>query len=748
MIRCLQTLVAVSAFALPTLSQTNWQRVPLLEHISDPAFAFDTIRDVAVVFGGETQSGILDATWTWDRVSWSHAITAHTPPARRQASMVFDPVRCVTVLFGGRDSSNNYLGDTWLFDGVDWTQATPAQSPSPRVRHAMTFDQANATVLLFGGSSTIGSEMQDTWQWNGSNWILRTPAHQPPVRAGAKLAYDSIRQRTVLFGGSCFLLGPCWRSDTWEWDGTDWTDRSPTWPITRPPGRWLHGLTYDIARQRVVLFGGSDEPHHYKDDLWEWDGTTWVERVLVPRPAARLGFGLAYDPIAQRTLAFGGETWPGDRLSDLWSFDGTAWQLAAAGMQPPLAIMQDLEASTFDGDRSVIVWLGQTFLDPSLQIWEWSGAGWSKRSFAVQPSASGHHRLRWLPRRHRVVLHQPPHSQLPEQTWEYDGTSWTLLTTAHSPGVREGFDVALDVDFTRLLLFGGRDLQGLRNSTWALTNGDWQLLTTTGPTAREGHTMALDAHRGRVVMFGGKDNSGLLADTYEWDGQQWTQMQPATSPPARREQVMSYDVARRRIVMHGGGSAPGDDTWEWDGSDWQQRITTTSWHSYSHTMAHDFSRGETIAFGGYKGGTWRYAPTHPASFETFGSGCDGSLGPLSIWTPLGGLAYTDGSFTVAFGNVPGSIAFAAAGYSATSWNGVSLPINLQPIGAPNCNLLVAAESQVALPVTGGVATWTLQLPAAPALIGVSLFQQALALDPNGPNGLAMTPASVSVVGGR
>jgi hypothetical protein len=59
-----------------------------------------------------------------------------------------------------------------------------------------------------------------------------------------------------------------------------------------------------------------------------------------------------------------------------------------------------------------------------------------------------------------------------------------------------------------------------------------------------------------------------------------------------------------------------------------------------------------------------------------------------------------------------------------------------------------AESQVALPVTGGVATWTLQLPAAPALIGVSLFQQALALHPNGPNRLAMTPASVSVVGGR
>lgn len=749
MTRCLQPLVAITAFALPALAQTDWQRVPLLEHISSPAFAFDTLRHVAVAFGGETRSATIDTTWIWDRVSWTRANPAHTPPARRHAHMVFDPVRCVMVLFGGRDSNNTYLGDTWLFDGVDWTQATPAQSPAARIRHAMTFDHSNATVLLFGGSSTGAPEMQDTWEWNGSNWQQRTPAHQPPSRAGARLAYDTARQRAVLFGGSCFQLGPCWRSDTWEWDGTDWTDHTPTYPTPKPPARWLHGMAFDEARQRTVVFAGSDEPNHYKDDLWEWDGSNWVERILVPRPPARLEFGFTYDPGTQRTLAFGGETWPG-RVSDLWSFDGTAWHQDATAMQPPLIVIPEYEDSTFDGDRSVVVWFGYTIANPSMQTWEWNGVQWSQRTFAVQPSHSGHHRLQWLPRQHRVALYQPLRNQLPDQTWHYDGTNWTLLAPMHSPAVREGFDTALDVDFTRLLLFGGRDLQGLRNSTWAFANGDWQQLTTTGPSARAGHCMALDAHRGRVVLFGGHDGSNLLADTFEWDGQSWTQMQPATTPDARSHHRMSYDVGRRRVVMHGGFSAAGygEETWEWDGNDWQQRTTATTHQAHDHTLAHDFRHGQTIAFSGYGDGTWRYAPTHPATFNTFGTGCAGSLGPLSIWTPLGELPYTGGSFTVAFGNLTGTLAFAAAGYSATSWNGVPLPISMQPLGAPGCDLLVSAESLVALPVVAGIATWTLHLPASPALIGTSLFQQALALDPTGPHGIAMTPGSESVVGGR
>ena len=69
------------------------------------------------------------------------------------------------------------------------------------------------------------------------------------------MAYDPILQRTVLFGGqdpSTFAN----LADTWEWDGTNWSQATPA---THPPSMWSFGMTYDRARQRVVVFGGGRE---------------------------------------------------------------------------------------------------------------------------------------------------------------------------------------------------------------------------------------------------------------------------------------------------------------------------------------------------------------------------------------------------------------------------------------------------------------------------------------------------------
>ncbi len=67
-------------------------------------------------------------------------------------------------------------------------------------------------------------------------------------------------------------------------------------------------------------------------------------------------------------------------------------------------------------------------------------------------------------------------------------------------------------------------------------------------------------------MFGGKPfSAGLLNDTWEWDGKNWTKMNPKTSPPARYSHSMEYDAARNRTVLFGGASRGGflGDTWEY-----------------------------------------------------------------------------------------------------------------------------------------------------------------------------------------
>src|SRR5438874_3914689 len=69
--------------------------------------------------------------------------------------------------------------------------------------------------------------------------------------------------------------------DTWEWDGTDWIQKTPA---TSPPPRECHAMAYDSTRERVVLFGGTDGSG-FLGDTWEWDGTDWIQKT--PATSAR-----------------------------------------------------------------------------------------------------------------------------------------------------------------------------------------------------------------------------------------------------------------------------------------------------------------------------------------------------------------------------------------------------------------------------------------------------------------------------
>ena len=130
---------------------------------------------------------------------------------------------------------------------------------------------------------------------SGGRGTLRSPATSPKARANHALAYDLARRRVVLFGGDA-------TGETWEWDGTDWTQRSPA---TSPGARLDPALVYDLARKRVVLFGGSPAT-----ETWEWDGTDWTRRALTTDPGARQRAAMAYDPARQRVVLFGGGPGP------------------------------------------------------------------------------------------------------------------------------------------------------------------------------------------------------------------------------------------------------------------------------------------------------------------------------------------------------------------------------------------------------------------------------------------------------
>src|SRR5262245_47670167 len=118
------------------------------------------------------------------------------------------------------------------------------------------------------------------------------------------------------------------------------------------------------------------------------------------------------------------------------------------------------------------------------------------------------------------------------------------------------------------------------SSTCTLEAITWLNYTPSTAPFRTFHAMAFDHVRNHLVMFGGY---GLTAgpptdETWEWDGNAWTQRVTLVSPPPRSHHAMVFDSYRQRIVMFGGenGSVFLNDTWEWDGTTWTERTPTIS----------------------------------------------------------------------------------------------------------------------------------------------------------------------------
>jgi len=55
------------------------------------------------------------------------------------------------VLFGDDNINSNPLNNTWTWNGTTWTQLFPAASPPARSDASMVYDPAEGNVVLFGG---------------------------------------------------------------------------------------------------------------------------------------------------------------------------------------------------------------------------------------------------------------------------------------------------------------------------------------------------------------------------------------------------------------------------------------------------------------------------------------------------------------------------------------------------------------------------------------------------------------------
>lgn len=318
--------------------------------------------------GGASNSGASKAGGSPDA-------GGESPSSRIGAAMAYDAARSSVVLFGGNEGST-FLADTWERRGTAWTKRSPAVSPPARVGAAMAYDHARRVTVLFGGQSAGGGTgdatfLKDTWEWDGTTWTERKPAVSPGARYFAAVAYDAARRATILFGGSD--RGRTAFDETWEWNGTAWT-KFP--PAGSPSPRADAPLACDSARGACVLFSG--DRGSFPDDTWERTGTRWARRTPAVSPPGRGGSTMAFDGARKVTVLFGGHIGaPGERLADTWEWNGTTWARRETASAPPARIAA---AMAYDAARGVTVLFGGAGdSGPLGDTWEWDGRAWTRR---------------------------------------------------------------------------------------------------------------------------------------------------------------------------------------------------------------------------------------------------------------------------------------------------------------------------------------------------------------------------------
>ncbi len=98
------------------------------------------------------------------------------PPMRYWQYMAFDQGVGKVVVFGGRPSFGDNLGDTWVYDyAVNmWTMVDCSVSPSPRQSGSMVYDEGIGHVVLFGGLVDTRNALSDTWVFDteAGEWSL------------------------------------------------------------------------------------------------------------------------------------------------------------------------------------------------------------------------------------------------------------------------------------------------------------------------------------------------------------------------------------------------------------------------------------------------------------------------------------------------------------------------------------------------------------------------------------------------
>ena len=707
--------------------QISWTPGTAVEPLGTPNLAFDERRNRAVLV-------LADQTWEFDGTAWIRAAATHAPGNRLLPGLTYDRVGGVTWLFGGQ-LSGTAQNDLWTWDGAAWTPVAAPATPRPAARYEMAIahDTARNRLVLYGGRTPTGFS-SETWEFDGAVWSLAAPTISPTTRYGHELVYDQLRGVTVLFGGlDSSLATPL--AETWEWDGTNWSQRNLP---QNPSPRYAAGLAYDRAQARVLLHGGrfNTSSTGFATDTWAYDGATWTALPTGGTfPPTEVPVRLCFD------TARGEAVTARSRVGGLrtWAFSGSTWRSVLSNPQPGA---REYHACTYDPVRGVGVmfggFVGSVGSGNHLNdTYEYRGGAWRQVATAASPPGQDFPTLAYDPVNAAVLMNTP------SAVWLFDGNTWTRRQPAVLPPGRFGYAMATDLARSRVVLFGGTDFfTGVLGDTWEWDGTVWSLRQpATSPTPRLAAGMTYDSLRQRIMLYGGNTSpqGPATSDHWEWDGTTWSQRSPAAAPGNRIVPGLIFDARRGVVLMHGGSywqfgfQFRRNDTWQWDGVAWTQLPVSSPPPARGHIpLFYDAGLARTVLFSGdLLNDEWLLGPVSTVAVASYGTGCPGTFGVPNL----------RGRGLPVPGNRWFGLQVSAMAPNAFTLLGLaSNPLNA-PIGG-GCTLLIDAPTLFwGLADARGQLEFNLPLPNVPALLGGTLFAQTAGLDPGGAFGgvLAVSP---------
>ena len=546
-----------------------------------------------VMWGGRGQGGTdLNDTWVYANRDWTQINTPNSPPGRILGGGAWDPVRNRLVIYGGTSTSADLktitpLHDTWEFDGTNWTQIG-GEGPAV-TKPLLAYDVPRNQMIMLALDANLATVMY-TYDPAAGTWNQVKPATVPGCVNEGQLTYADATQTIVYTGGVCATTEGQGADTTYEWDGTTWNKATLINGDNRVFGA---AMAYDSLRQQTTLFGGTPIIGSPLQETWVYSsaisngilGASWFSLADGSYPAPRSLYAFATDPVNNAVWLYGG-TDQFTSYSDLWEYQNGAWTQIFVDNTPASCLTP---TAAYDTDRSKLVLVCATS-----EVFEFDGATWTSFSGLKKiPPLHSWASLVYDPGLKKTVLfggYDGTNSSYLNQTWTWDGKVWTQVKN-HPPTSRSNTMMWYDPTLKKTVIYGGvgRVTTGDRvtrySDMWSFDGSGWtQLKPAATPGQRYGAQTVVDPHTGHVLLFGGLIDNPVPAtppsttpgekqtyvnDTWEWDGTTWKLLSPSTSPSPRENGRMAYDPSRDNLVLFGGyGGSFLADTWTYNNSNW------------------------------------------------------------------------------------------------------------------------------------------------------------------------------------